>query len=183
MERWSELIAGHVLGNLTDEEHQELSEVLREQPQLHLEIARLRKTATMSHAQAPEWSNEKLEAGAEGWTDTVQRLPDQQTADSSPVQPAFPEHEQLVAAVIDSANAESGQRVIAAASRPQFWPFRWVSPGDTFLQRTNLLTWVIALLLVGVGIDNWRVRRLLAIAEQRILQLEHSAEYSSGQTK
>ena len=38
--------------------------------------------------------------------------------------------------------------------------------------------WLVAQILIGVGIDNWRVRRLLAIAQERIFQLELSSEYA-----
>ncbi|MEL6490891.1 MAG: hypothetical protein AAFQ95_13105 [Cyanobacteria bacterium J06621_3] len=184
MERWSELVAGYVLGNLTDEEQQELSKTLRDHPQLRSEISRLQKTATMSRAQSANWMNEKLAAGAQGWTDTAEASTQAKSSQGQSVQPAFPEHEQLVAAVVDSANAAEGKRVLATVgARAPFFPFRFPVAVEVFLQRTSVLSWLVAFVLVGVSIDNWRVRRLLAIAEERILQLELSVEYSSGSTK
>lgn len=171
MERWNELIAGYVLENLTDEEAQELSEILRDNPHLQLEISRLRKTATMSHAQRTERASDALEAGAEGWTDTVHRL-----SNVPPIRPVFPEKQPLLEAVAKSARGEADAPPAAVGSSlRRFWLAK-----DAVFQRTNLFSWLMALVLIGVGIDNWRVRRLLAIAQERILQLELSAEYQPG---
>ena len=165
MERWNELIAGHVLGNLTEEESQELSEILRDNPHLRLEISRLRKTATMSHSQRGELT--PLDAGAEGWTDTVHHLPE-----VPPVEPAFPEKKPLLEAV-----AKSGPAKVANSTKLRFSFRAFLLAAEALFRRTSLVSWLMTLMLIGVGIDNWRVRRLLAIAQDRILQLELSSEY------
>lgn len=175
MERWKELIAGYVLENLTDEESQELSEILRDNPHLQLEISRLRKTATMSGSQRADRSSDTLAVGAEGWTDTVDRLSDAQL-----IQPVFPEKKPLLETVAKSAPVEVASPI---SSKLSFWRVfcrRWLPAKETTFQRTSLFGWLMALVLIGVGIDNWRVRRLLAIAQERILQLEMSAEYQPG---
>ena len=171
MERWNELIAGYVLENLTDEEAQELSAILRANPHLQLEFSRRRKTATMSRAQLGERTVESLDAGAEGWADTVHHAPN----DVQPIRPVFPEKKPLLESVAEATPVSAAN---AAALRASFQRY-WMAKSAVF-QRTNLLSWLMALVLIGVGIDNWRVRRLLAIAQERILQLELSAEYRPG---
>ena len=166
MERWNELIAGYVLENLTDDEAQELSAILRANPHLQLEISRLRKTATMSRSQLGERT-----VGAAGWADTVLHA----TNDVQPIRPEFPEKKPLLESVAEAPPVSAAN---AAALRASFQRF-WLAKSAVF-QRTNLLSWLMALVLIGVGIDNWRVRRLLAIAQERILQLELSAEYRPG---
>ena len=93
MERWNELAAGYVLGNLTEEEEVEFLALLRENPQLNVEIARLRKTATVSHISASskaaeplliERLTERLQMGAQGWSDTVIKSADIKRADATP---------------------------------------------------------------------------------------------------
>ncbi|MEM9947929.1 MAG: hypothetical protein AAF810_17965 [Cyanobacteria bacterium P01_D01_bin.36] len=172
MERWNELVAGYVLENLTDEESRELSEILKNNPQLQLEISRLRKTATMSRAQRAEWPVESAAAGAEGWTDTVEV--DQLLSAAPKIRPAFPQKQPLLESVAESARVEDNSAALRAPVQ------RFVMAKDAFLQRTSLMSWLVALMLVVLGLDNWRVRRLLAITQERVLQLELSAEYQSG---
>ncbi len=159
MERWNELIAGYVLENLNDEESQELSEILKRNPQLQSEISRLRNTATMSYLQRLEWQSESLSTGAEGWTDTVHPM-----SGIEPIEPTFPEERPLLESVAKSSH---------------FWE-RSTLAKDAFFQRTSLLGWLMALALIGISIDNCRVRRLLAIAREQILHFEPSAEYQPG---
>lgn len=175
MERWKELIAGYVLENLTDEEAQELSEILRDNPHLQLEISRLRKTATMSGSQRSERSPDALDVGSEGWTDTVNRL-----SETPPIQPVFPEKKPLLESVAKSTPVEVASPLSSQFSFLCLFFRRWLPAKESVFQRTSLFGWLMALVLIGVGLDNWRVRRLLAIAQERILQLELSAEYQPG---
>lgn len=142
MERWNELIAGHVLGNLTDAEQQELSAVLAKNPQLTSEIDRLRQTATLQSGQkhTPE-----LPTGAEGWADMAVTEPPE-------VAPPLPSPKPI-------------GRV----------PFQR-APSEKRFDTIRLWHWMALLLIVATGVDNWRLRRALAIAQERILQLESTAE-------
>jgi len=185
MERWNELIAGYVLGNLTDDEAQELSAILQDHPHLRLEISRLRKTATMSRSRQADWPLEPLDAGAEGWTDTVHDLSDVQS-----IQPAFPEKKPLLESMTKPIQSKPDGAAESAFSLRQVLSRRlllnrpvvesFVPERESVFQRKSLLSWLMALVLIGVGIDNWRVRRLLSIAQERISQLELSAEYRPG---
>lgn len=71
MERWNELIAGFVLGNLTPEEAESVAQILTENPQLASHIARLRNTATVRALGQTEWSTARSQDGSEGWADTA----------------------------------------------------------------------------------------------------------------
>ena len=179
MERWNELIAGYVLGNLTEEEQAELSAVLDENPHLKLDIARLRKTATMSHVQRLNRSLERLQAGSEGWADTAHGSPilepedffahpfsaqlSQSAQPSQPAQPPVPSAPSAVDADDKSGPSDGWQRVKLPFVK-MFW------------QRTSWFGWLVALLLVTVSLDNWRMRRMLAIAQERITELELATE-------
>ncbi|MGB3768313.1 MAG: hypothetical protein WA947_17275 [Phormidesmis sp.] len=77
MERWNELIAGFVLGNLTPEEEQSIAEILAENPQLASNITRLRNTATVRSLRQTAWSTARSQDGSEGWADTALGLPAQ----------------------------------------------------------------------------------------------------------
>ena len=76
MDRWNELIAGFVLGNLTPEEADSVAQILAENPQLAVNIARLRNTATVRSMRSAEWSTARSQDGSEGWADTALDLPE-----------------------------------------------------------------------------------------------------------
>lgn len=71
MDRWNELIAGFVLGNLTPEEAESIAKILAENPQLASHIARLRNTATVRSLSKAERSTARSQDGSEGWADTA----------------------------------------------------------------------------------------------------------------
>ncbi len=171
MERWNELIAGYVLNNLTDEEQAELSAVLTKNPQLRLEIMRLRKTATMSWTQSLEWSLLNLEAGGEGWMDTADYFPN------------F-EAEQAASPVCKAPTTTAiGSQDIEPSSPCKLRLFRYLSlTVGRKLRYSRFVLWVMALLLLGATVDSCQARRMLAIAQERILQLERATEYISDES-
>ena len=71
MDRWNELIAGFVLGNLTPEEAKSIAKILAENPQLASHIARLRNTATVRSLSRAERLSARSQDGSEGWADTA----------------------------------------------------------------------------------------------------------------
>ena len=71
MDRWNELIAGFVLGNLTPEEAESIARILAENPQLASHIARLRNTATVRSLGKAERLSARSQDGSEGWADTA----------------------------------------------------------------------------------------------------------------
>lgn len=71
MDRWNELIAGFVLGNLTPEEAESIAKILAENPQLASHIARLRNTATVRSLSKAERLSARSQDGSEGWADTA----------------------------------------------------------------------------------------------------------------
>ena len=75
MDRWNELIAGFVLGNLSPEEAETIARVLAENPQLASNITRLRSTATVRSLRSVEWTTARSQDGSEGWADTALDLP------------------------------------------------------------------------------------------------------------
>lgn len=75
MDRWNELIAGFVLGNLTPEEEKSVAQILTENPQLAANITRLRNTATIHSLRLTEWTTARSQDGSEGWADTALDLP------------------------------------------------------------------------------------------------------------
>ncbi|MEL6261647.1 MAG: hypothetical protein AAFR12_11330 [Cyanobacteria bacterium J06626_6] len=164
MERWNELIAGHVLDNLTEEEQAELSQVLAEQPKLMTEISRLRRTATLRSTQQSESSvdgwKDSWKAGAEGWADTVSQALEQGDGTYS-----FQDDQPKL--VTNSVNLPSQQHGCLIESLPQ----------KSILQSTRAWFGLVLVALIAVSIDNWRMRRLMAIAQEQILQLESTAEY------
>ncbi|MEL6551958.1 MAG: hypothetical protein AAFQ63_00655 [Cyanobacteria bacterium J06621_11] len=222
MERWNELAAGYVLGNLTDEEQLELSKVLSENPQLKQEITRLRKTATMNRAQASENVVSPISTGAQGWADTAADLPepsflsnkvmnsevvnskeqDIERQNIEKLNKQGPANSRLGSSAMFSARASTApgskvaqnvpqsvtQPVNHSAAQPVTQSNVPTSCGVSVIGGRLLLGevwqhakpwgWLVALILVGVGIDNWRVRRLLAIAQERIFQLELSSDYA-----
>ncbi|MEL6938769.1 MAG: hypothetical protein AAFO84_06200 [Cyanobacteria bacterium J06598_1] len=177
MERWNELIAGYVLGNLTQEEQIELSIVLEKNPQLKLEIARLRKTATISRASNSrmptfDWSPDQLPAGAEGWADTahISSLVSGSSAST-------------VSVSTQDSSPSIENRETLSTELDLFARLRQAGLSvESAVQRLGFLGWLIVLLLVSAGLDNWRMRRLLAIAQERIFQLELSTTYSPTST-
>jgi anti-sigma factor RsiW len=169
MERWNELIAGYVLGNLTAEEQRELAQALAVNPRLTDEIERLRMTATIRGITAVGRSlttlEGRLEDGSEGWADTALGLP----AELSALPMGDLPRSSLSAAASDSAQAPyfsdslafwSRSRAVAPASR--FWPC------------------VLLIALAAVCMDNFRVRRSLSIAREKIIQLETQLAPSVG---
>ena len=158
MERWNELIAGHVLDNLTDSEQQELSEILSQNPQLKSEIARLRQTATLQSVQSltVSYLSDDLPQGAEGWADSV--------VDRSAV--ATP------ADVSDLPQPNPIGRVPFRVPVCEESPKRRIGAG--------FLRWVVLILIVAISFDNWRLRRMLAVAQEQIIELETTAEFTSG---
>jgi len=200
MERWNELIAGHVLGNLTESEQQELSKVLSKNPQMMAEIARLRQTATLrsgqNKQQAVEPSPGYLPEGAEGWADMVAQMPNmtpEMMADIlSNDQTGLHKPSTLLGsapAAIDSHAVNSlppnfrldtHKPLAIAADTPTKprplgrIPFR-TSPPDRHWGK-QCTRWIVVLLIVGMGLDNWRLRRMLAIAQEHILELESTVE-------
>ena len=190
MERWNELAAGYVLGNLTEEEQAELSAVLREHPQLKVEIARLRKTATMSWPSVSDnvvepLSIEHLSAGAQGWSDTVTHFPESSPSarGENDVTSGMTTSEMTSGVTRDATSPDEVMLHASATSDARsvsIWS--WISHlGSSFIRlfgrRTNPWSWLMAFILVGVSFDNWRMRRLLEIAQERIFQLELSSEY------
>ncbi|MGB3671278.1 MAG: hypothetical protein WA984_14285 [Phormidesmis sp.] len=173
MERWNELIAGYVLDNLTDEEHAELSEVLAKNPQLRLEIVRLRKTATLRCTQSLDWSLAHLEAGGEGWADS----PDDCFPDFVAGESVSPVSEAIMAAAAESQCVKSDLPFSSSLG-----PFSYFSLSvRRKFKRQSFVLWMMALLLLGIAVDNCQTRRMLAIAQERILQLELSGEYVSDE--
>ncbi|MEL6900302.1 MAG: hypothetical protein AAFP07_05075 [Cyanobacteria bacterium J06606_4] len=175
MERWNELIAGHVLDNLTEEEQEELSQVLAKQPKLMTEISRLRRTATLRSCQQLESGIDAWQAGAEGWADMVSQRPEQPSeADlrcEESVEPARTEPRKTHLVFNGSANTavslSSQMHHLPAASQPR----------KGFFQSTRAWFGLMLVALIAVSVDNWRMRRLLAIAQEQILQIESTAEY------
>lgn len=167
MERWNELIAGYVLGNLTDEEHQELVQLLAENPRLVDEITRLRGTATLKTLPLP-LEESRVERSVSGpQPDKVSRKP------SRPTQSAF-----SVAGLWRGLSARSkGLGIQNTPIKTRWRKTRW--PQKTWKERLWKKTswsltfqWLVILVLIIAGIDNWRVRKLLSIAQERISQLE-----------
>lgn len=165
MERWNELIAGYVLGNLTDEEHRELVQLLAENPRLVDEITRLRGTATLKALPLPleESRGERSVSGPQ--PDKVSRLRPSQTAFS-------------VAGLWRGLSARFNRLGVQNTPIKTRWQ-KARRPQKTWKERLwkknswNLtFQWLVILALIIAGIDNWRVRKLLAIAQERIAQLE-----------
>ncbi|MEL6468382.1 MAG: hypothetical protein AAFQ74_01525 [Cyanobacteria bacterium J06623_4] len=175
MERWNELIAGHVLDNLTEEEQEELSQVLAKQPKLMTEISRLRRTATLRSSLQLESGIDARQAGAEGWADRVSQLSEQPSkADSSgeeSAEPARTEPERIGLVINESAS-----HAVRLSSRPHYL-LTGLQPLKSVIQSTRAWLGLMLVVLIAVSIDNWRMRRLLAIAQEQVLQLESTIEY------
>lgn len=182
MDRWNELIAGYVLNNLTEEEEQELAEVLADNPQLMSEISRLRSTATLKSSQRISWAAERLPMGSEGWADMAVLPTDEELGEGEAMQP---QHARM-------SSKPYGPQVPAAqalsTSENSVFPDRgWLAVltpvkvmavlREQAFSRMGWWSWLVLAALVVVGIDNWRMRRLLAIAQERILQVESATEY------
>jgi hypothetical protein len=171
MERWNELVAGYVLGNLTAEEQRELAQVLTLNPRLTDEIERLRMTATIRGITAVGRSlthlENGLENGSEGWSDTA--LPAELSTLStddlliSPLSSTSSHPDSVQNPYFsDSLTFWSRSRAVAPTSR--FWPYVW--------------PYVLLIAFAAVCIDNCRVRRSLSIAHKKIIQLETQIEPS-----
>lgn len=175
MERWNELVAGYVLGNLTEEESQELEEILAENPQRRQEIARLRKTATMRKAspQGPHGCQSRspmtpYTRGSEGWSDCDSLLlePDLLkvnrllTPPRSSTSTLFDEDAEVLMP-IETAHVHSRLGGLRSLYRDVMGPLP-----------TSPWWWILVFALIGIGIDDCRVRRSLAIAREKIVQME-----------
>lgn len=181
MDRWNELIAGYVLNNLTKDEQQELSEVLADNPQLMSEISRLRGTATLKSSQKISWAAERLPMGAEGWADMAVFPADEDLSVGESMQPQPIRMSKLCEP------QALAPRSLCANENSAFPDVDWLavlSPTKALMTlrecafvRTSWWSWLVLAVLVVVGIDNWRMRRLLAIAQERILQVESATEY------
>lgn len=176
MERWNELIAGYVLGNLTTEENEELAQVLAKHPQLNESILRLRQTATLrgcvpenritDHTvpltiQATDISG-YMTKGSEGWTDGISGGPS-----SAPLK----SHPHTAHSILDQGKHTLHGR---ALNEPSSYPHpKNNSNGHTWLNTCaknsvqNPLWWLLVLATIGLGIDNMRVRRSLALIKDK----------------
>ncbi|MEL7140717.1 MAG: hypothetical protein AAGM27_11665 [Cyanobacteria bacterium J06554_3] len=181
MDRWNELIAGYVLNNLTEDEEQELSAVLADNPQLMSEISRLRGTATLKSSQRISLAAERLPMGSEGWADMAVLPTDEALSVGEAMQPQYARMSELRRPQALSSQALS-------ANENSVFPDRgWLAaltPAKALatlraraFARMGWWSWLVLAALVVVGIDNWRMRRLLAIAQERILQVESTTEY------
>lgn len=193
MDRWNELIAGHVLGNLTAKESEELAQILVKNPQLNEEILRLRRTATMrsklpDSLMAADLSvNQRTEegaqptigsastqrfapAGSEGWTDGLSgRL--SPTArwkiepalapkkGTPPLQPLT-----YVSSQRPLNNNHRNRRRVCAYAKNAL---------------RNPLWWLLVLVTIGLGIDNVRVRRSLALIQDKTTYTHREKTHST----
>ncbi|MEM9089493.1 MAG: hypothetical protein AAGC93_12195 [Cyanobacteria bacterium P01_F01_bin.53] len=177
MERWNELVAGYVLGNLTDGESQELAQLMTEKPQLTEEIARLRKTATIRGASPAAGQPLGLvdqfprsESGEEGWADENTRLPN----------PALLKTHHVLKPPAATLTDASPMALLISVPAYFLTSFRQRFALPDLTQEpmgfpmTNPWWCLLVLLLIGVGVDNWRVRRSLAISQEKLAQLEDS---------
>lgn len=160
MERWNELIAGFVLGNLTPEEAESIAEILANNPQLASDIVRLRNTATVRSLRTTEWSTARSQDGSEGWADTALDLP-------------------ISSIVLDElstrAAVTSGMRPAADRSEEVLpgIPFERFSMIEALLVPLfNPLWWTVFVVAISLGIDNFRVRRSLSTTLEEMSQLK-----------
>lgn len=174
MDRWNELIAGHVLGNLTAEESEELAQILVKHPQLNAGILRLRQTATLRGGLSENRMSDHMAdytvpstipatnaegyvtAGAEGWTDGISGGPSPVRLQVNPIK---------VNSVL-----EQGKHTLHRRSQTE--PSPSAQPKNNNNSRTwinactkeslkNPLWWILVLATIGLGIDNMRMRRSL----------------------
>ncbi|MGC1308338.1 MAG: hypothetical protein WA885_14025 [Phormidesmis sp.] len=168
MEHWNELIAGFVLGNLSPEEYQELAQILAENPHLNDEVVRLRRTATIrggrNNMSVPLWPVNISAAGAQGWADTATTLIELGS-------------QELASEELDKGSKEVLRRDRSPASIKNLAFERRLrqsreSLDEICYRRLKLWGWILLLAVVALSIDDWRLRRSLAIAQEKIMQLE-----------
>ena len=165
MERWNELIAGFVLGNLTPEEAESIAEILAENPQLASDIVRLRNTATVRSLRTTEWATARSQDGSEGWADTALDLPM-----SSIVLDEISTRTAVTNAMLptaDWAEADGAEEVLPGISFERF------SIVEALLVPLfNPLWWTVFVVAISLGIDNFRVRRSLSTTLEEMSQLK-----------
>ncbi len=160
MERWNELMVAYVLGTLTPQERRDLSQMAAQNPQLMLDASRLRHMTSLQIAQKLDWPTEGFEIGAEGWADTATRS----------LKPALPEP----IAVEPTAAAATTLDLDFPAEAPDlgsFWPRAVLAKGKMSLSK-RVWYWLMIVALVCLGIDDWRVRRLLTMTQSEVLQMK-----------
>jgi len=175
MDRWNELIAGHVLGNLTAEESEELAQVLAEHPHLNEEILRLRQTATLKggllegrmadrtslRATPSTSTGGDITAGAEGWSDRISGSPSTANLNERPI---------AIHSILELKKHElqgRSQPKPSSSANPtnKHNSYTW---GNAYAKSPlkkplkNPLWWILVLITIALGIDNVRVRRSLA---------------------
>ena len=198
MDRWNELIAGFVLGNLTPEEAESVAQILAENPQLAVNVARLRNTATVRSMRSAEWSTARSQDGSEGWADTALDLPDLHA-------PSGLLDSRLLAPVAEQPRLPARRltdKAIAPQSEPphhsifnRFWQsLFWGESRRLSNQRSERidivgsllaplfspLWWITVIAVVVIGIDNFKVRRSLSAAEAEIAQLKALESVENG---
>ena len=196
MERWNELIAGFVLGNLTPEEAESIAKVLADNPQLASHIARLRNTATVRSISKTEWSTARSQDGSEGWADTVLDAPELSLATSERFQARL-ESDRPALPIAPSRDADgrevdkkkrgrglrqwerqntyyvSGDRLAKKVKALPAHTFERFSLTEALLVPLfNPLWWTVIALAVAVGIDDFLVRRSLQGAREELSALE-----------
>ena len=184
MERWNELIAGFVLGNLTPEEAESIAKILAENPQLASGIARLKNTATVRSLRATEWSTARSQDGSEGWADTALELPVssivlEEVSTGTVVSSATVPGADLAKA--DRAEADRIKRGFPKSVRTekvlpslQFERFSMIEA--ILVPLFNPLWWTIFVVAIALGIDSFRVRRSLASTLEEMSQLEAASQ-------
>lgn len=197
MDRWNELIAGFVLGNLTPEEAESVAQILAENPQLAVNIARLRNTATVRSMRSAEWSTARSQDGSEGWADTALDLPDLRAPsgliDSRLLAPAIEQDQLPSRRITDNAATSQAHPPCHVAFRQRcqrWWDFSLGRYQHSSKRRErkvdiveslsapllsplfNPLWWMAIAAVVVVSVDDFRVRRSLSAAQAEIAQLK-----------
>ena len=165
MDRWNELIAGFVLGNLTPEEAESIAKILADNPQLASHISRLRNTATVRSSGKTEWSTARSQNGSEGWADTVLDSP-KEFAQSTVEQ----ESQSIYCIGSDRPNEK-----VRTSPSPTFERFSLTEA--LLVPLFNPLWWAVIALAVAVGIDDFRVRRSLKGVLEELSQLKAAPQY------
>ncbi|PZO12518.1 MAG: hypothetical protein DCF25_17505 [Leptolyngbya foveolarum] len=175
MERWNELVAGFVLGNLTPEEAESIAEILAENPQLASDIARLRNTATVRSLRTTEWSTARSQDGSEGWVDTTLDLPMASVVlEEISTRAAVAGTIRLGANRVEAGRSKKGMseadRAIEVLPTLRFEPFSMIEA--VLVPLFNPLWWTVFVAVVALGIDDFRVRRSLSEALKEMSQIE-----------
>ncbi len=165
MERWNELVAGLVLGNLTPEEAESIAKILAANPQLASDIARLRNTATVRSLRITEWSTARSQDGLEGWADTALDLSVSSVVLEEISARAAVTNEMILGD--DRAEAVRAKKVLPTLKFERFSMIEAL-----LVPLFNPLWWTVLVVAVALGIDDFLVRRSLSNALEGMPQLE-----------